>query len=171
MSAPVGRDGDLYLLGGISSNGDWSVIEFFLAACPKIIRSPSSPSSLIRARQTLMCAMYCTRARSLLRCPLFHFTRILNSKISLSLRCLFFFSLSFFYIFLSLFFSVSFCSPPRCATTLLSPSSDVRSDRTLLQSCHGPLSKFEKSPDRFSFSRFFFFKLSDSSSRHVRKHG
>lgn len=48
--APVGRDGDLYLPGGKSSNGDWSAIGLFLAACPKIMRSLSSRLSLVRAR-------------------------------------------------------------------------------------------------------------------------
>lgn len=45
---------------------------------------------------------------------------------------------------------------------VVSPSSDVRSDRTRLQSRHGPLSKFEKNPDRFSFSQssYFLFQAS-----------
>jgi len=89
--APVGRDGDLYFPGGKSSNSDWS--SSFWQRVPRsyVLHPLTCPSF---ARDSLRCAQCIVLARSLLRRPLFHFTRILNSKISLALRCLLSFSLS-----------------------------------------------------------------------------
>lgn len=111
------------------------------------------------ARGNLRCAQCIVLVRSLLCCPLFHFTRR-----SLTLKLAYPSATSFsFSLFFALYLSLLLKRHTRCALALLSPPSDIRSDRTRLQSCHGPLSKFKKSTDRFSFSRsspvFFLFKL------------
>lgn len=153
MMAPVGRDGDLYLPRG--KFFEWRLVSDRVfsgsvsqdhAAFSILSLVPHSHETVFDARNVLY-----PRARSF---------AVLSSTShgSLTLKlaypsaappCLSF-SLSF-----SAFFSLSFLferhirgEPRRCCP----PSTNVRSDRTRLQSCHGPLSKFEKSPNRFSFS-------------------
>lgn len=118
--------------------------EFFLATCPRSL-FPSSPMSLIRTRQFRRAqnASY-SRVRSFVA-----FSSISLGSLTLKLVYSPAISPSSF-LFLSLFLCLS------QETRLLSPSADVASDRTRLQSCHDPLSKFAGEYLSFLFLSFFF---------------